>query len=190
MRVRAGAGDARAHLVEAIGDIENFRLAGGVGDDRGALGQGRRHQRDVGAADRYLGKIDVGALQAARRLGDHIAAIDGDLGAELLQRHDQQIDRPGADGAAAGQRDLGLMHPRQQRRDHPEARAHPRHQLIGCGGIDDVGGRDVQGLALVFMIAGPLADRHDIDAVIAENTLQLRDIGKPRHVVEDQASAR
>ena len=106
--------------------------------------------------------------------------------AEFLQRHDQQVDRPRADGAAAGQRHLGLMHPRQQRRDHPEAGAHPRHQFVGRGGIDDVGRRNMQGLALIFMIAGPLARRHDIDAVIAENALQLGDVGEPRHVVEDQ----
>ena len=36
---RPRAGDARAHLVQAIGDIENFRLAGGIADDGGALGQ-------------------------------------------------------------------------------------------------------------------------------------------------------
>jgi len=44
----------------------------------------------------------------------------------------------------------------------------------------------MQGLALIFMIAGPLSHRSDIDAVIAENTLQLGDVGEPRNVVEDQ----
>ena len=133
-----------------------------------------------------LGKSIVRALQAAGRLRDHIAAVDGELGAEFFQRHDQEIDRPGADGAAAGQRHFGLMHPRQKRRDHPEAGAHPRHQFVRRGGVDDVGGRNVQGLALIFVVAGPLARRDDVDAVIAENALQLGDVGKPRHVVEDQ----
>src|SRR4030088_3578981 len=41
-------------------------------------------------------------------------------------------------------------------------------------------------LALFFVVAGPLAYGGDIDAVIAEDPLQLRDVGKPRHVVEDQ----
>ena len=124
---RAGAGHARAHLVQAGGDIEDFRLASGIGDDRRAPGQGCRHQRDMGAAHRHLGKFDVGAVEPARCFRDHITAVDDDFRAELLQRHDQQIDRPCADGAAAGQRDLGFVHPRQQRRDHPEAGAHPRH---------------------------------------------------------------
>ena len=44
----------------------------------------------------------------------------------------------------------------------------------------------MQGLALILAVAGPLARRHDIDAVIAQDALELRDIGKPRHVVEDQ----
>jgi hypothetical protein len=78
------------------------------------------------------------------------------------------------------------VHPRQQRRDHPEAGAHPRHQIIGGGGVDDIGRRNAQGLALIFAVAGPLANRGDVDAVVAEDALQLRDVGKPGHVVEDK----
>jgi len=62
---RTGAGHARAHLVQTIGDIEDFRLAGGVADDGSTPGQGRRHHRDMGTADRHLGKVDCSALQAA-----------------------------------------------------------------------------------------------------------------------------
>ena len=54
----------------------------------------------------------------------HIAAVDIDLGAELFQAHEMQIDRPRADGAAAGQRDLGLSHAGDQRPEHPEAGPH------------------------------------------------------------------
>ena len=178
--------DPRAHLVEAVGDVGNLRLAGGVGDDGRAFGQRRRHQRDMGAADRHLGKIDRGAAQAAGRFGDHIAAVDDEFGAEFFQRHDQEIHGARADGATARQRNLRLVHPRQQRRDHPEAGAHPRHQVVGRGGVDDIGRRDVQGLALVFAVAGLFARRHDVDAVVAENALQLRDVGEPRHVVENE----
>jgi hypothetical protein len=138
-------------------------------------------------AHRGLGEIDRRTAQAAGRFRHDIAAVDRKVRAEFLQRHDQQIHRPRADGAAARQRDFRLVHPRQERRDHPEAGAHPRHQVIRRRGVDDVGRRDVQGLALVFTVAGPLARRHDIDAVIAEDALQLRDVGEPRHVVEDQS---
>src|SRR4051794_28326847 len=44
----------------------------------------------------------------------------------------------------------------------------------------------MQGLALILTVAGPLARGHDVDAVVAEDALQLRDVGKPRHVVEDK----
>jgi hypothetical protein len=44
----------------------------------------------------------------------------------------------------------------------------------------------MQRLPLIFAIAGALARGHDIDAVIAEDALQLRDIGQPRHVVENE----
>ena len=37
MRERAGPGNSRAHLVQAVGDIEDFRLAGGIVDDGGAF---------------------------------------------------------------------------------------------------------------------------------------------------------
>ena len=101
-------------------------------------------------------------------------------------RHDQEIDRPRADGAAARHRDPRLAHAGDQRRDHPEARAHFRDQLVGRGGVDDAGGRNVQRLAVIGGLAGALAARHDVDAVIAEDALKQRHVGEPRHVVEDQ----
>ena len=183
---RAGARDPRPHLVEAIGDVGDFGLAGGVGDDGRALRKRCRHQGYMGAAHRHLGEIDPRTAQAARRLRDHIAAVDGELSAEFFERHDQEIDRPRADGAAARQRDFCLVHPRQQGRDHPEAGAHPRHQVVRRRGVDDVGCRNMQGLALILAVAGPLACGHDVDAVVAEDALQLRDVGQPRHIVEDQ----
>src|ERR1700691_5417777 len=58
---------------------------------------------------------------------------------------------------------------RQQRPDHPKARAHARHQFVRRRGIDDVRSRDVQRLAVVGGFAGALATHHDVDAVIVEN---------------------
>ena len=51
------------------------------------------------------GKLDLRALQAPRRLGVDIALVQVDLRAQRLQRLQEQVDRPRADGAAAGQRD-------------------------------------------------------------------------------------
>ena len=186
MRGDAGAGNPGAHLVEAVGDVADLRLARRVLDHRGAAGERRRHQRGVGAADGDLGEDDLAAAQAFFGARDHIAAFDLDVGAELCQRHDQEIDRARADGAAARHRDFRLAHARHQRRQHPEACAHARDQLVGRGGVDDRLGRDVQRAAAVGILARAFAGDHDVDAVIAEDALQLADIGEMRHVVEDE----
>ncbi len=36
------------------------------------------------------------------------------------------------------------------------------------------------------LVVRALAGDHDIDAVIAENALELDDVGEPRHVFQDQ----
>ena len=182
----ARAGDLGAHLVEAIGDVGDLRLARGVLDHARAARQRRRHQRGVGAPDRHLGKFDLATLEAALGAGDDIAAIDLDFDAQTFERHDQKIDRARADGAAARHRYLRFAHARDQRRHHPEARAHARHQLIGSRGVDDVGGGDMERLAVILRFARTLAAHHDIDAVIAEDALEQIHVGKPRHVVENE----
>ena len=182
----ARAGDFGAHLVEAIGDVLDLRFARGVLDDGGAARQRGRHQCGMGPADRHLGKFDLAVLEAALGAGDDIAPIDLDFGAQAVERHDQKIDRARADGAAARHRYFGFAHARDQRRHHPEARAHARHQLIGSRGVDDVGGGDVERLTVVLGFARTLAAHHDIDAVIAEDALEQIHVGKPRHVVENE----
>ena len=70
-------------------------------------------------------------------LATNIAGFDLDLRAELLHRHDMQIDRPRADGAAAGQRHLGLAAAGEQRPQHPEARPHLGDEFIRRRRIGD-----------------------------------------------------
>ena len=50
----AGAGDLGAHGVEAVGEIDDLRLARGVLEHRLALGERRRHHQHMGRADRDL----------------------------------------------------------------------------------------------------------------------------------------
>ena len=59
----AGAGDLGAHLVEAVGDVVDLRLARGVLDHGRAVRERGRHQRGMGAADRHLGEDDLAAAQ-------------------------------------------------------------------------------------------------------------------------------
>ena len=100
-----------------------------------------------------------------------------------------QIDGPRADGAAARQRDLRPAATRHQRREHPEARPHARHHLVGRGGVDDLGRGQPEGLAVAGALSRPLAGDGHIDAVIAENAGKQIDVGKARHVVQRQRLA-
>src|SRR5262249_8413737 len=47
-------------------------------------------------------------------------------------------------------------------------------------------GRELHGLAVILAVARPLAGNHRVDAVVAEDALQLHHVGKPRHVVEHE----
>ena len=150
------------------------------------MGERGGHQCGVGTADRHFGKRDVSALESPPRARNDVAAIDLDLGAERRERHDQEIDGTRSDRAAARHGHLGLTHARHQRCNHPEACPHAGDQLIRRGGIDDVGGRDMQRLAVVLGFAGTLAAHHDVDAVVAQDALKESHIGKPRHVIENE----
>ena len=182
----ADAGHPGAHLVEAVGDVADLGLLRGVLDHRRAARQHRRHQRGVGAAHRHLGKLDLAALEPVLGARNDIAGVDLDLRAERFQRHDQQIHRTRADGAAARHRNLRLAHARDQRRDHPETRAHFRNQIVRGDSVDDARGDDVDGVAVLLALARPLAGHHHVDAVVGQDALQQAHVGEPRHVVENE----
>jgi hypothetical protein len=63
-----------AHPDQAGGDDRRPRARGGVLDHRLAAGQGRRHHRVVGGADRDLGKGDAPPVRPPGAPGDHVAA--------------------------------------------------------------------------------------------------------------------
>src|SRR5436190_1478976 len=98
------------NVAECLVDIGDFRFHGGVFDHGDAVRQGGCHQQRMGGADGDLGEDDARADEATLGgLGDDIALVDFDLGAQFLEAEEEQIDRAGADGAAAGQRDAGLV---------------------------------------------------------------------------------
>jgi hypothetical protein len=105
---------------------------------------------------------------------------------EAFHRHDQEVDRPRADGTAARQRHAGLAHAGEEGPEHPEAGAHARDELIGCGGVDDGAGVEAHGLPRQFHLARALAGDGDVDAVIAEDARQQRDVGEARHISQRQ----
>jgi hypothetical protein len=182
----ARALDLRAHGGQAGGKIGHFRLAGGIDDFRLALRKRRRHHDGVGRADGHLRKLHPVALQATGRLDDHIAALDLDIRAELRQPFDEEVDRAGADGAAAGQRHAGLVHARDQWADDPEARPHLGDKFIRRGGVDDLAGGQVDRLAVQVVLARALAVDRIIDAVVHQDLRQLGNIAQARHIGKRQ----
>ncbi len=100
---RAGAGDARAHRVQAFGKVDDFRLARGVLKHGLAVRERRRHHQHMGRADGDLGEHVAVADQALGRAGVDITLLNLDVRAQSAQPVDEQVDRPGTDGAAARQ---------------------------------------------------------------------------------------
>jgi hypothetical protein len=188
--VRARAFDLRAHRVQAVGEIDDLRLARRVFEDRVALGERRRHQRHMRRADGNLGKRVTRADKPVPRLRMHIAVFDLDIGAQRFERVDEQIDRPRADGAAAGQRHPRLAHARQERPDHPETRPHLRDQLVGRGDVDDVARGEMHRARIVGILRLPPAGHRIVDAVVRQDADQRFHIGQMRHVFQRQRVVR
>ncbi|MNI13294.1 hypothetical protein D3C73_665110 [compost metagenome] len=91
-----------------------------------------------------------------------------------------QVHRPRPDGAAAGQRHLGVPRPRQQRPQHVERGPHLTHQVIGGEGRAQLG-RVEQGLLAV----GAVALGH-LDAELAQQLAQEPRVGQARHIGQQQ----
>ena len=127
--VGARALDLRTHRHEEFREIHDLWLARGVFDDGLTVGQRGGHHEILGAGDRDGFEIQARALQPVGPRAD-IAALDVDLRAHGLQSGDMNVHGPRTDGAAAGQRYVGLAETRQQRAEHENRRAHGLHQFV------------------------------------------------------------
>ena len=150
-----------------------------------AGGERRRHHQVLGRPDRDLRKHDLRAGQPVRRPRLDVALLERDLGAELFQALEMQVDRPGTDGAAARQRDLGLALARQQRAEHQNARPHLAHQVVGRPRAGQPTGLQVEGAAAMAAVLG-MAVHLDLDAETHQQVGQRRDVGEMRQVGEPQ----
>ena len=171
--------DAGAHGDQAVGQIGDFRLAGGVGQDRPAVRQGGGHQQIFGGADRDERKQDVRALEALGDGGVDVAAFQADFGAHLLQPFQVQVDRPGADGAAAWKRDLGFAAAGEQGAEHQDGGAHFSHDVVGGEGVRY---RAAERDGAAFLVGA-----FDGDAVLGEELAHGVQVGEQGDVGEGQA---
>jgi hypothetical protein len=190
-RVAADPLDPGPHGDQAAGQVGDLRLARRVDQHRGAAGQRGRHQQVLRGADRDGREHHLGAAQAMRRRGDDVALAELDLRPELGQGLQMQVDRSGADGAAARQR-----HPRpsaagQQRPQYQQAGAHLAHQVVGRRGVADLAGDEVHQPAAVAVGAGEQAARRrlqvDRRAVLAQQARHRPDVGQVRQVAQAEA---
>ncbi len=180
------AGNPRAHLDQQLGQVDHLRLAGGVLEHRGALGQRRRHHQVLGAGDGDGVEEDGGPLEAALDPRADVAALDADLRAHGLEAAQVQVHRPRADGAAAGQRDLGVAEAGQQRPQHQDRGAHRLDQLIGRIAVLHLGAIELDRHLLAH---------HRLHAHVAEqlqgggDVLQVRQVADGHRLVGQQGGA-
>ena len=169
--IPTGAGNARAHGDQTVGQVYHFRLAGGVLDDRLAVGQTGGHHQVLGASHRHHVGEQARALQAGH-LGVHVTVLHLDLGAHGLQALDVLVHRPRTDGTATGQAHPGLTEASHQRAEHQDGSTH---------GLDHFVGRDrvVHPARIQRDDVGIAADLH---AHLLEQAQQRTDVVQTRHV--------
>ena len=127
----------RAHAAQAIGEIDNFGLAGGVVDDGGAFGQCCGHHDVLGGPHRGEGEVDHGTLEAATRgLGIEIAIAQVDARAHFLKSVGVDVHRTCADGTPAWQGHFGIAFTREERSEDQIGGAHFAHDVIFGAGVD------------------------------------------------------
>ena len=135
----AGAFDLRSHLVQQVGEVGDFGLAGAVPQHGFALGQSGCHEQIFGAGDRDLVEYNFAALEAVGA-GFDVSVLLRDFRAQQFQSLDVQIDGAGADGTAARKRDTGPAAPRHQRPQDQRRRAHLLDQFVGGFGSGQIAG--------------------------------------------------
>ena len=129
----AVACDLGAHFDEHFGQIANFRLLRGIFQYGDAISQGRSHQEVFGTRNGNHVCGNVRAFQACLpgwQMRFDIAVLHLDHRTHGLQPLDVLLDRPGANGATAGQRYPRLAATRQQRPQRQHRRTHGFDQFI------------------------------------------------------------
>ena len=175
--VGADPADPRAHLHQTRGEVDNLRLPRRVRQHGLTVGQRGGHQQLLGRADGDEREHDRRPAQPPGHTAINITAIQVEGGAQLLQPLQMQVDRAGADRAAAGQRHPRLPHPRQQRAQNQHRGAHLAHDVVRRLGIGD-GAADRQRPPVV-------ADWVHRDAVLGQQRGHRVDVGELWHVGQD-----
>ena len=168
--------DARAHLDEQLGKVDDLRFARGVLQHGLPLGKYRGHHKILRAGDSHHIGADHGALQAAGARHD-IAVLDVDIGAQRGQALDMLVDRALPDRAAAWQAHARLAKARDQRPEHQDRRAHGLDELVRRLECAELIGGDGDAVVRVA---------HGAHAHVAQQLERGGDVVEPGHVGQAQ----
>ena len=157
--------DPRPHLDQELGQGGDLGLQGAVSQHGFALGQRGGHEQILGPPDGLFVELDVRTVKPGG-LGLDGAVLEREVGAQLLHSGDVEVDRPGTDGAPAGESDVRLAVSRQERPQDEHRGPHRPHQLVGRLGRDDFLGPDGKGapgeIRLRAQLLHQSQDRQDV----------------------------
>src|SRR5436853_5243034 len=120
----------RAHLVQEIGKITDFRLAGAVLQNGFALGQSCGHEQIFSTCNCDFVKDNFGAFQPLG-CGFNESMFLLDIRPEALESFDMKVDWAGADGATARQRDTATLAAGEPRAKDERRSTHSFSNLVG-----------------------------------------------------------
>ena len=174
----ARAINLRAHALQHAGKVDDLGLAGGVVDDSRASGKHPGHHQVLGGADTRKIEPDGRADQPVRCARDEKPVLAVELGAELLQPGDMEVEPARTDVVATRQRDARLTAAHEQRPEHRDRRSQPTHQVV-VGLVPDLVGH------VDHQVARSAVDR------ATQAPQQLRhhvDVENPRHGADRRAA--
>ena len=171
--VGAEALDLGAERDEKATQILDVRLAGGVADDRLALGQHRRHDHVLGSHHARLVEEELATAQLVDL--HRVVPLGLDLNAEIGEGLDVRVEPAATDHVAARRRDLDRAGAGQQRAGQQEGGADATAKLGVEVGVGDLGGLDSY-----FVRARPLGGR----AGAGNQVDHVLDVEDARHVAQ------
>ena len=142
--IGTGAADFGTHLVQIVGQIDNLRFLGSIFQNSSTLSKRSCHHNIFGSTYAREIKINAGTLQSLRSTCFNIAMSLLDFYTQSLKALEMNINRTGADSAAAGHRNTRFTDTRQQRSHYQKGRTHGAHQLIRCFIRGYLGAVDIQ----------------------------------------------
>lgn len=123
--------DLGTHGPEGLAQINDFRLACGVFNDRCPFSKRRRHQGIFGRSHAWEREFHDPSAETVFRSSVNVSVLDRKTRPESLECGEVEINRARSDRTTAGQAHLCLSLSRKQRTKGKYRSAHRPHQIIG-----------------------------------------------------------